>query len=137
MTPAEVAAMECEAARRAWSMGQIYAAMENKIPTFTAKEKCRIQQIVQEAADVFGVSYDETMGSRRTRRLNLARQAAMFTAYSEGFTQSEIGAVMGRDYTTVGNAVRRCRKALDAACKPNGALFPRRHLQFKSKRAEQ
>lgn len=74
----------------------------------------RIQWIVEEAADVFGVSVIDLLSKRRDRPLARARQSAMWVAKRlTRHSLPEIGRAFDRDHTTVMHGCRKIDRLLD------------------------
>ncbi|MGD9925255.1 MAG: helix-turn-helix domain-containing protein [Pseudorhodoplanes sp.] len=75
----------------------------------------RIQWIVEEAADVFGVSVIDLLSKRRDRPVARARQSAMWVAkHLTRHSLPEIGRALGdRCHTTVMHGCRKIESLLD------------------------
>ena len=69
-----------------------------------------IQNIAREVADLTGIPLDDIMGRCRKGEVCRARELVCYVAYSRGFSYPRIGMALGRDHTTIMQAVRNMRQ---------------------------
>jgi len=54
----------------------------------------------------YNISYEDIMSRSRKRNIVLPRMVLMYKLYQTGFTLMEVGAIFGKDHTTVIHAIR-------------------------------
>lgn len=54
----------------------------------------------------YNISYEDIMSRSRKRSIVLPRMVLMYKLYQTGFTLMEVGAIFGKDHTTVIHAIR-------------------------------
>jgi chromosomal replication initiator protein len=74
--------------------------------------KTTVKEIVESVANRTGLTPEDIYGRRRLKPIVKARHAAMYLARKRaGKTSTQIGAIFGRDHTTVLEAVRKVSEA--------------------------
>ncbi len=73
------------------------------------------QVILDAAAELFNVEREQIAhGSRGNDRMIGCRQAIAYVLATHEYTSSEIGAILGRDHSTISNALRRARERISS-----------------------
>jgi chromosomal replication initiation ATPase DnaA len=67
------------------------------------------QQILNRAANFWGVTVDDMVGTSKTKRLVEARRVAINGLRDAGLSYPEIGLIFGRHHTTIQSAFKRQR----------------------------
>mgnify|MGYP006170817331 CR=1 FL=1 len=71
-----------------------------------------VRGIVREVAQRAGLSVSDIYGPETARKYSRPRQTAMYLAHKRGgYSLSHIGRIMGRNHTTVMDAVRKVESA--------------------------
>ena len=73
----------------------------------SAKE--RAAPLIQQILDRTDVTSGELCSDIRTARISNVRQLIMAALHDRGFTTTEIGALLGRDHTTVCHGIRAAK----------------------------
>lgn len=98
----EELAAEIEAEKTADAKRRIeYAA------ALASMEQVLVSAAIEDAARLYDVTLEDVLGQSRDRRIVKARQAAMWLLRQRDLSFPAIGAVMGRDHTTVMYACQR------------------------------
>lgn len=66
-----------------------------------------VDDILDSAARAFGINREDILSANRRHEVVKARQVACYAAHLLGHSQSHVARCIGRDHTTVWNAVQR------------------------------
>lgn len=72
-----------------------------------------ILEIAEEIAGEAGISLDDITGHSRKKIIVQTRHLVCFVSNQRGYTVSQIGRAIGRDHTSVMNAIRNVKRNLD------------------------
>lgn len=75
-----------------------------------AQGRKNLVAIAVEVANSKGLTFEEMMADTRQRDVAWPRQEFMLAAHREGYSMPEIGALIGRDHTTVLHGIRAAKK---------------------------
>lgn len=74
--------------------------------------KLRMRDIITHAAEVTEVSRENILGKSRVKKLAQIRHAICLVCREQGYSFTQIGAVMGRDHTTIVHSAKVARDAI-------------------------
>lgn len=76
------------------------------------------ENIIEKVAETFGVTEEQIKSEKRDSKINEARQAAMYVIYEiTGQSQQAIGAIFGRNHSTVNNSFKNVQKKMNSDIK--------------------
>ncbi|MCH5169944.1 MAG: chromosomal replication initiator protein DnaA [Oscillospiraceae bacterium] len=76
------------------------------------------ENIIEKVAETFGVTEEQIKSEKRDSNINEARQVAMYVIHEiTGQSQQAIGAIFGRNHSTVNNSFKNVQKKISADIK--------------------